>query len=170
MPVASGVNGLGLIALVAILLAGIAVTATVRTGVGCALAMLLVLVAVAYVAGIIWNAQLVANPAAYLASHPYGGLGPAIAIAVDLGLFGIVGVSALVTAAVARHWTWVAGIVAAVLPMVALALSGMLPTDPFSYARNLIPFSAALFCPVLVGWTYAMSRRRPRPLAESSSS
>lgn len=167
---ASGQYGLGLVALVAILLAGIAVTVTVRTGAGFALAMLLVLVAAADIAGIIWNAQLVADPAAYLASHPFGGLGPAITIAVDLGLFGIAGVAALIAAAIARHWRWLFGIVAALLPMVGLVLRGMLPTDPFSYARNIVPFSVVLFCPLLVGWAYAMSRRRSRPLADSSGS
>lgn len=167
---ASGQYGLGLVALVAILLAGIAITVTVRTGAGFALAMLLVLVAAADIAGIIWNARLVADPAAYLASHPFGGLGPAITIAVDLGLFGIAGGAALVVAAIGRHWRWLFGIVAALLPMVALALGGMLPRDPFSYAQNIVPFTVALFCPLLVGWAYAVSRRRSRPLAGSSGS
>lgn len=170
MPVASGQYALSLVALVAILLAGIAITVTVRTGAGFALAMLLVLVAAADVAGVIWNAQLVADPTAYLARHPFGGLGSALTIAVDLGLFGIASVAVLLATAIARQWRWLAGLVAAILPMVALALGGMLPLDPFSYAQNIVPFSVALICPLLVGLAYAMSRRRSRPLANSSGS
>lgn len=167
MPVASSMYFLGEVALVAILLAGVAVAMTVRTGAGSALAVLLALVAVVYVAGIIWTCELVADPTAFLADHPYGGLGPALTIVVDLGLFGIASVAALVTAAIARHWKWLAGIVAAMLPMAALAFDGMFPTDPFTYARNVVPFFVALFCPLLVSWAYALSRRRSRSPGES---
>jgi hypothetical protein len=170
MPVASSVYNLCLVAIVVILLTTLAVTVTVKTGLGSLLALLLVLVAAAYVAGILWNTRLLADPTAYLASHPFGGLGPALTIAMDLGLFGITGVAALVAAALGRRWRWFAGIFAALLPMAALALGGMLPTDPLRYAHNIVPFSVALFCPLLVSLAFALSQRRARPAADSSGS
>ena len=58
MPLASSFYGFALCALVAVLLGGIAVTASVRARAGSALAVLLVLVVVVYVAGIVSNNQL----------------------------------------------------------------------------------------------------------------
>lgn len=170
MPVASSTYTLCLVAVVLILLAALAVTVTVKTGVGSLLALLLALVAAAYVAGILWNTQVLADPAAYLASHPFGGLGPALTIAMDLGLFAIAGVAALVAAALAHRWRWLAGIFAALLPMGALALGGMLPSSPLSYAQHIVPFSVALFCPLLVSLAFALSQPRARPTADSSGS
>lgn len=160
---------LGEVALVAIILAGMAITVTVRTRSGSALAVFLGLVAVAYVAGIFWNIEAVADPTAYLAHHYlFGGLGPALAIIVDLGLFGIASVAVISAATLMRHWRWLCGIIAALLPMVALALAGRLPTDIFSYVENIVPFSVVLFCPLVVGWAYAISLRRFRSPADSS--
>jgi hypothetical protein len=61
MPVSSGVDGLGELALVVRLLAGVAVAMTVRTRAGSALATLLAFVAVAEVAGIRWNREVLAR-------------------------------------------------------------------------------------------------------------
>lgn len=132
MPVASSVFSFGACGFVAVFVACLGVTLTARAGSGAALAALLALVAAAYVAGILWNTQLLADPTAYLASHPWGGLGPAFTIAMDLGLFAIAGGAALVAAARARHWRWFSGLV--------------------------------------VGLAYALSRRRPRPLAAAPGS
>jgi hypothetical protein len=169
MPLASSFYGFGLFALVAVLLGGIAVTASVRARAGTALAVLLVLVALVYVAGIVSSNQLVADPT-YLDRHPFAGLGTALAAAVDLGLFIITGLAMLLAAAFARRWAWLAGLVAAMLPMAALALSGMLPTSPSKYAQNVVPFTVALFCPVLAGLVYSLFWRRPQRLAGSSAS
>jgi hypothetical protein len=111
----------------------------------------------------------VAAPA-YLDSHPFAGLGTALAVAVDLGLFIITGIAMLLAATLARRWAWLAGLITAMLPMVALALSGMLPTSPFKYAQNVVPFTLALFCPVLVGLVYSLLWRRPQHFAGSSAS
>jgi hypothetical protein len=169
MPVASSFYGLGLFALVAVLLGGIAVTASARARTGSALAVLLVLVAVVYVVGILSNNQVVAG-SDYLDRHPFAGLGTALAVAADLGLFIIAGLAMLLAAALARRWVWLTGIAAALLPMVALALAGMLPTSPSKYAQNVVPFTVALFCPVLVGLVYSLLWRRPQRLAGSSAS
>lgn len=158
MAVASSVYGLGVVALVAILIAGIATTATVRTRTGSALAVLLVLIAATYVAGILWNADLLADPNTYLARHPWAGLGTAFTEFVDFLLFCITGVALLVVAAISHHWSWLAGLAASTLPMVGLALGNMIPVTPMGYAQDLVPFSAAMLCPLLVGMAYALSR------------
>ena len=82
------------VGVVVILLAALAVMVTARTGSGVALAVLLALVAAAYVAGIISNARVVADPDTYFASrsHPFGGVWTAITEAADLGLFCVAGV------------------------------------------------------------------------------
>lgn len=158
MPLARSTYGLGLFALVAILVASVAVAATIRMRKGYALAVLLVLIGAIYVAGIIWNDQVVPDPTYDYGRHPFagvGGLGTALTVLVDLGLFFIGGAAALIAAAIAHRWAWLAVIVAAMLPMLALALGGMLPTSPSSYAQNVVPFSAALFCSLLVCLAYA---------------
>src|SRR5215469_6486863 len=107
------------VGVVVILLAALAVMVTARTGSGVALAVLLALVAAAYVAGIISNARVVADPDTYFASrsHPFGGVWTAITEAADLGLFCVAGGAALASTALARHWRWFAGIFAALVPM-----------------------------------------------------
>lgn len=42
---------------------------------------------------------------------------------------------------------------------VALALVGDVPTDPSSYATNIVPFAAPLLCPLVVGMAFALSLR-----------
>jgi hypothetical protein len=96
-------------------------------------------------------------------------VGTALAVAVDLGLFVTAGLATLIAAAIARHWAWFAGVVASLLPMLALTLGGRLPTSPSGYVQNIVPFSVALFCPVIVGLVYSLLWRHPRHLANSSS-
>src|SRR5260221_10120238 len=122
MHVARSYYGLGLFALVAVLLAAIAVTTTIRTRRGIALTVLLVIVAAVYIVGFIANDR--STDPTYVASHPFAGLGLAITELVDMWLFFIGGIATLRTAAIARHWSWAASIVVAMLPMLALLLSG----------------------------------------------
>jgi hypothetical protein len=134
MHVARSYYGLGLLALVAVLLAGIAVTATIRTRRGIALTVLLVIVAAVYIVGFIANDR--STDPAYVASHPFAGLGLAITELVDMGLFFIGGIATLLTAAIARHWSWAASIVVAMLPMLALILK---PIRITGYTRRYEP-------------------------------
>ncbi len=154
MHVARSYYGLGLFALVAVLLAGIAVTATIRTRRGIALTVLLVIVAAVYIVGFIANDR--STDPTYVASHPFAGLGLAITELVDMWLFFIGGIATLLTAAIARHWGWAASIVVAMLPMLALILGGRWPNSPSSYGLNVVPFAAALFCPLLLCLAYSM--------------
>jgi hypothetical protein len=163
MPLARSFYGFAFAALVAILFAGVAVTVSKRTRTGSALAVMLVIVAAVYVAGIITTGPLVANPTYIdMTRYPFAGLRTGLTVLVDLALFFIAGIATLITAAISRHWAWLAGIVLAMLPMLVLTLGGRLPTSPSIYIQNVVPFSAALFCPLLVGLAYALSRRRPR--------
>jgi hypothetical protein len=156
---------LGPAALVAILLAFVVIITTLRTGRGAALAALHAFVAAGYAVVIIWTAPLLAHPAAYLADHPFAGVATGLAEVVDLGLFCLASLAALAVAAFARHWRWLGGLSATLLPMGALALGGRVPMSPSTYAQDLLPFSAALFCPLLVGLIYAITLHRLYPTA-----
>ncbi len=154
MPVARSFYGFGLFALVAALLAGIAVTASIRTRRGFALTVLLVIVAAVYVVGFVANDR--SPDPTYVASHPFAGLGLAIMELVDLGLFFIGGIATLLTAAIARHWGWVAGIAGTMLPMLMVILGGIWRNSPFTYGQDVVAFAAALFCPLVLCLAYSM--------------
>ncbi len=154
MPVARSLYGFGLFALVAALLAGIAVTASIRTRRGFALTVLLVIVAAVYVVGFVANDR--STDPTYVASRPFAGLGLAIMELVDLGLFFIGGIATLLTAAIARHWGWVAGIAVTMLPMLALILGGIWRNSPSTFGQDVVAFTAALFCPLVLCLAYSM--------------
>jgi hypothetical protein len=161
---ASGASNALLVALIVVALFVIVVVRSVQTRTGIGLALLLGVVAIVYAVSVAWNGALIADPTDYLHTHPFGGLGPAISLLVDLFLFALSGCALLVVVASARRWVWLSIVGASFLPLVVLILVGQLPRDPFSYADEIVPFTAVLCCPLIVGLAFALSRRPRREL------
>src|SRR5262249_21827284 len=151
-------RGLGIFALVVVALVVVVVALCLRTRSGVGLALLLGAVAVVYVGSIAYNAPLLSDPADSLCPpRCLVGLRPALAMLADLFLFAPSGLAMLVVVALARRWIWLVAVGISLLPLPGLALVGLWPTDVHTYVVDLVPFTAALFVPILVALTYALA-------------
>src|SRR5262249_26830078 len=137
----------------------IAVVRSIRSRADTGLMLVLGAIALIYAAGIAWIGPLVADPTDFLPTRRWASLGTTFALQAGVSRFAYSGLATVVTAARARRWAWCAALVAALLPMVALALVGGFPITPSSYAANMLPFTATLFCPIVAGMAFALSQR-----------
>lgn len=91
------------------------------------------------------------------------GLGEALALFAALCLSFLIALDGLIVAAVSRQWGWFVGVVASLVPLLALAIDGMLPTGAPPDVRNspqvrAVVLVLALLCPLVLGVVYGMSR------------
>lgn len=130
-----------------------------RRGYGLALLALAVAVLDGWLLMSVWQAERTPTGKDDLAK----GLAEALALFVALCLSFLVAVAGLVIAAISRQWGWFAGVAMSLLPLLAVAIDGMLPTGASPGVRNSPEFRAsilvlAVFCPLVLCLIYGLSR------------
>ena len=158
---ASSFYVLGLCALILCLLAGLAIGVDVRLGRRYGLVTLALIAVALYLIGAVSNQ----HPAYFYSDHPYAGVWIGLTLLTELALFFLNSLAALLVAGISRHWRWFAAIAAALLPMLALAIAGILPNridrladGSLGSSANTAYFYLALFCPVALCLLYGISR------------
>lgn len=175
MPIPHIVFVLGLILLIPLPLAGVAVAADLRSRSGRGQVVLAAAIAVVYIIAAFNLSGLIAadqRAGVGICTPPvptpgFRGLGVglttvwvALILIVELALYVTSSLAGLVVAAVSRQWGWFAAIATGMLPMAAVFITGTQSADLCGFYRNGSLFYAALFCPLLLCLIYGWRRSR----------